>query len=172
MHVLPARAIEARDSVIHGSGVYAREPIEAGAVIIEYTGERISLDEAARRERDRQARAERGEEACDYLYILDETSAIDGRSTSNVARLINHSCEANCHSDIVDGRVWIVASQDLGEGDEITFDYGYTYRDGLGHPCRCGKPSCVGFIVAKHQRWRVRRWLRQQVDGPRVTRNR
>ncbi|MFX5697136.1 hypothetical protein ABTE35_18820, partial [Acinetobacter baumannii] len=45
----PRRKIEVRDSGVHGRGVYAVAPIPAGAKIIEYTGERISWDEAVRR---------------------------------------------------------------------------------------------------------------------------
>lgn len=162
MQVLPARTIEARHSAIDGSGVYATERIEAGAWVTEYTGERISVTEAERREKERQQHTGTSDEGRDYLYILDDTWAIDGRTSPSVARLINHSCEPNCQSDIIDGRVWIVATQDITPGTELTFDYGYTFRDGLAHPCRCGAPSCVGYIVAKHQRWRVQRWQRTQ----------
>lgn len=164
----PLTAIVARHSAIHGSGVYATAPLFEGDVVVEYTGEVISIAEAASREQARQARVAAGEQgdlACDYLYILDETRAIDGRDSGNIARLINHHCEPNCVSDIWDDRVWIVAARDIAVGEEISFDYGYTYRDGMGHPCRCGAPSCTGYIVARHQRWRVRRWLRETVRG-------
>ncbi|WP_221032002.1 SET domain-containing protein [Actomonas aquatica] len=165
MVTVPDDLIEARGSVIHGRGVYARGFIAEGEVVMEYTGERIPLGEAVRREQLRQAReaaGETGDVVCDYLYILDDAWAIDGRGDGNVARLINHHCEPNCASDIWDDRVWIVASRDIEAGEELSFDYGYTFRDGLGHPCRCGAPSCVGYIVARHQRWRVRRWLRER----------
>jgi SET domain-containing protein len=157
-------SIEARHSVIHGSGVYAREPIPAHEPIIQYTGERITLAEAKTRERARQQRASHGEESCDYLYIIDEDTAIDGRHTANIARLINHACEANCRSDILDGEVWIVAARQIAPHEEITFDYGYTFRDGLHHPCCCGSPNCVGYIIAKHQRWRLRRWWTKEAE--------
>ncbi len=161
MITVPVELIDARESAIHGRGVFARGCIAAGEVVLEYTGERISIAEAARREAMRQAReaaGESGEASCDYLYILDEARAIDGRGAGNIARLINHHCEPNCASDIWDDRVWIVALRDIRAGEELSFDYGYTFRDGLGHPCRCGASSCCGYIVARHQRWRVRRW--------------
>ncbi len=157
-------AIVARNSAIHGSGVYALDRIPAHEPIIQYTGEIITLAEAEKRETARQHRAARGEESCDYLYIVDQDTAIDGRHSGNIARLINHACEANCHSDIIDGEVWIVASRTIKPNDEITFDYGYTFRDGIHHPCRCGSPKCVGFIVAKHQRWRLLRWREKQAE--------
>ncbi len=162
---VPRDAIEARDSAIHGRGVVARMPIGEGDVILEYTGERIPIAEAVRREQARQARVAAGgtgDGICDYLYIFDDAWAIDGRDSGNVARLINHHCEPNCASDIWDDSVWIVATRDIAPGEELSFDYGYTFRDGLGHPCRCGAERCTGYIVARHQRWRVRRWLRER----------
>lgn len=158
MQTLPEEVIEARDSAIHGRGVYARAQIEADTVVLEYTGERIDVREATRREQERRARAARGEEACDYLYVLDDDRVVDGREVGNVARLLNHACEPNCRSDVIDDRIWIIADRDIAAGEELTFDYGYTFRDGKGHVCRCGGPSCVGYIVARHQRWRVGRW--------------
>ena len=138
MKPLAPQSIEARSSSIHGSGVYARVAIAAEVVITEYTGEIVDLAEAERRERDRQARAARGEEHCDYLYIVDDARVIDGRDSGNVARLINHACEPNCFSEVTEGRVWIVAGRDIAAGEELSNDYGYPFRDWLGHPCRCG----------------------------------
>ncbi len=175
MRALPKAAIKARNSSIHGRGVYAARDIPAYSFVTEYTGERITVGEVNRREKRRRDRLAAGQsayakgddEACDYLFLLDDQKyAIDGRDSGNVARLINHSCEANCCSDIIDGRVWIISTHDIAKGEELTFDYGYTFRDGLHNPCLCGKPSCVGFIVASDQRWRVKRWRRSQARAP------
>ena len=166
MTPLPATAIAARDSDIHGHGVYARQSISEGDFITEYTGERITLEEAARREQTRQTHAGSSDTtASDYLYILDDETAIDGRHTSNIARLINHACEPNCRSDVIGDRIWIIATRDIAAGEEITFDYCYTFKDGLKHPCRCGSPRCVGFILDKSQRWRLKRWREKQPNA-------
>ena len=168
MRALPQAAIQGRNSPIHGRGVYARRFIPAFTFVTEYTGERITVAEVNRREKLRRQRLAAGlpapprsdDEACDYLFLLDDgQSALDGRGSRNVARLINHSCEANCCTDIIDGRVWIISTQDIAVGDELTFDYGYRFRDALHNPCRCGAPSCVGYIIARDQRWRLRRHL-------------
>ncbi|MCC5021740.1 MAG: SET domain-containing protein-lysine N-methyltransferase [Candidatus Synoicihabitans palmerolidicus] len=126
MDCLAADAIEARDSGIHGRGVYARGPIAAGDVVTEYTGELIGVEEAVRREMSRQEREARGEEHCDYFYIMSDYLVIDGRDEGNVARLINHSCEPNCRSDVVNDRAWIIAQEAIPVGAELTFDDGYT----------------------------------------------
>ena len=80
----------------------------------------------------------------------------------NTARLINHSCEANCESSNIRGRIWIVATRDIAKGEELTFDYGFGMENWREHPCRCGTRKCAGFIVTKMQRWRVRKKLRAE----------
>jgi len=85
---------------------------------------------------------------------------LDGSAVWNTARLINHSCVANCRAETIRGHIWIIASREIKPGEELTFDYGYKLRDWPNHPCRCGTPPCVGFIVAKEQRWRLRRLFR------------
>ena len=151
--------IMAAESTIHGRGVYARVPIPAGTRVIEYTGERITKAESDRREKLRAARERRGGDGCVYIFELNRRYDLDGRQRSNLARLLNHSCAPNCRSDIIRGRIWILAKEDIPAGAELTFDYGYTYRESFQHPCRCGADSCVGFIVDANHRWRVRRRL-------------
>ena len=40
---------------------------------------------------------------------------------------------------------------EVAKGEEITYDYGYSFRD-EPTACRCGAPSCAGRIVAAHHR--------------------
>ncbi len=152
-----SRWITAGQSTIHGRGVYAREPIPDGTPVIEYTGERITKAEAARRETQRLARQRRGGDASVYIFNLTQRHDLDGRTRRNVARLINHSCAPNCRIEVLRGRVWIVARRDIPAGAELTFDYGFAFGDWRLHPCRCGTPRCPGFIVNAAQRWRLRR---------------
>lgn len=159
--------LQARTSGIHGRGVYATEAITAGTRLIEYVGERITKPEALRREDERLARQRRGGDGSVYIFELNQRHDLDGRSRRNPARLINHSCNPNCLADTVRGRVWIVAKRDLAAGEELTFDYGFSYKEWRLHPCRCGAPGCVGYIVNAGQRWRLRRLLRGRKAGPR-----
>lgn len=156
-----ARALEARlvarQSAIHGSGVYAREAIPDGTRVIEYTGERITKAEARRRETQRLARQRAGGDASVYIFELNQRYDLDGRTRRNIARLINHSCAPNCRVETIRGRIWIIARRDIAVGDELTFDYGFRFSEWPRHPCRCGSPRCPGFIVAGDQRWRLRR---------------
>lgn len=162
--VPPSLLIARRRSAIHGHGVYARVAIPAFHVIIEYRGERITKAESARREDARQAREGRGHTACTYLFRLDNRHDVDGRHGGNLSRFINHSCRPNCRSDVRRGRIWITAIADILPGEELTFDYGFPYRDRASNPCHCGAPDCPGVIVAADQRWRLRR--RERTTGP------
>lgn len=157
---VPESWVQSRDSTIHGRGVYAQRIIPSGTRVVEYTGERITKAEASLREQQRLERQRRGEDSCVYIFDLNDRYDLDGRSGDNIARLINHSCLPNCTAETIRGRVWIVARREIAEGEELTFDYGFPYKEWRLHPCRCGAPRCVGFIVNKAQRWRVRRLLR------------
>lgn len=152
-----SRWVTARRSSIHGRGVYARVAIPDGTHVIEYTGERITKAESKRREAARLARQRAGGDDCVYIFDLDATHDLDGRTQRNIARLINHSCAPNCRSEVIDGRVWIVARRDIPAGQELTFDYGFAFAEWPLHSCRCGAPRCPGFIVNAGQRWRLRK---------------
>jgi SET domain-containing protein len=156
------RWIRQAGSAIHGRGVYARRAIPAGACIAEYTGERITKAEALRRDEARLARLRRGGDGSVYVFELNKRHDIDGRRSRNIVRFINHSCAPNCETAVVRGHVWISALRDIAGGEELTYDYGFPYGEWRNHPCRCGAPGCVGFIVNKAQRWRVRRVLREE----------
>ena len=127
-----------KPSPIHGTGGFAKTPVIMGTLVIEYVGNRITKQECIERCR-------RGNE---YIFRLDEETDLDGDVGWNPARFLNHSCAPNCEAELIDGKVWIVALRDIATGEEITFDYGYDLEDYREHPCRCGAPDCVGFIVA------------------------
>ena len=149
------RFCEPRSSAIHGTGLFAIRKIRKGTRIIEYIGERVSKAESERRGLERMEVASRNGCGSVYVFELDEQTDLDGGFEWNLARLINHSCDPNCEALNYDGRIWIVALQSIRDGQELTFDYGYDIRYYKDHPCRCGSPNCVGYIVRKDQRKRL-----------------
>jgi SET domain-containing protein len=132
-------------SPIHGQGVFAAQAVKQGTRILEYTGEKISRQEAT-------ARVAQGNV---YVFFFDPRYDIDGNTPQNIARYINHSCEPNCESDIIADRLWIIALRDIQEGEELSYDYGYELEGYEQRPCRCGAKNCCGYIVDKAYRAQI-----------------
>lgn len=142
---------EVRNSEIHGRGVYAAQDIEAEAQIIEYVGEYIDKELSEERAWEQAAKAEESGDAAVYIFTLDKKWDIDGNVPWNDARLINHSCEPNCEAWIEGDEIYIYSLRDIPKGEELTFDYGFDVDCYVDHPCRCGKASCIGYIVSQEQ---------------------
>mgnify|MGYP000855433684 CR=1 FL=1 len=115
-----------------GLGLFAMENISKEQLIIEYTGERISQDEANKR-------------GGRYLFEVTDELVIDGKGRDNIARYLNHSCAPNAEAEHdEDGdRIYIRACKNIKIGEEITYDYGKNYVEDIIGPegCRCAK--CV-----------------------------
>ncbi len=154
-----AKAYEIRKSPIHGNGVFAARDIKNGERIMEYLGEKISKEESNRRGLEREEFAKKTGEGAVYIFELDDEWDIDGNFEYNDARLINHACRTNSESVSEDGRIYIYATRDIKKGEEILYNYGYAFEHFLDHPCRCGFPECVGYIVAAEDRPKLRKKL-------------
>lgn len=140
------RGIAVRRSDIHGHGVFALREIVRGERIIEYTGERISHDEADRRYPE-------DESSHTMLFIVDDEIVIDATQKGSPARWINHSCRPNCESVDDEGRIYIEAICDIQAGEELTYDYNlvldepHTPAAKRDNPCFCGEKRCRGTLL-------------------------
>lgn len=85
------RQLHTAISPIHGTGVFASEPIQAGDLIGFYVGEIITPEEKYRREVDNNI----GSPATCYFFQLDENRIIDGYYGGNILKHANHSCEVS-----------------------------------------------------------------------------
>jgi uncharacterized protein len=136
-----------KPSPIHGTGGFARTDLPRGMLVVEYIGRLITKRESI--------------ECCrsgnQFIFCLDEETDLNGDVDWNPARFLNHGCDPNCEAELIDGRIWIVALRDIKADEEITFDYGYDLEAYREHPCRCGAPGCVGYIVASTLRHAVPR---------------
>ncbi len=154
--------IRASSSGIHNQGVFAKINIPKDTYIIEYKGKKLTKKASTKLalEWEEEAR-EKGEanEGLVYIFELNKRYDIDGNYPDNVARLINHSCDDSCESVIYDGGIWIVATRDIKKGDELSYDYGFDMSHFIDHPCLCGSDNCLGYIVSKDQRKKVRKYL-------------
>lgn len=114
----------------HGLGLFANVPFKRYDRVIEYTGEKLTTDEAN----------ERGGQ---YLFTLNKKWVIDGSGRQHIARYINHSCRPNCYAEIDENEkhIYIYAKRAIIPGEELTYNYGKefwsTYVASKG--CRCEK---------------------------------
>jgi len=142
---------EIRDSPIQGVGAFAIRAIRRGTRLIEYTGERITNDEADARYPDDESQARHHT----FLFAIDDDVVIDAAVGGNEARFINHSCDPNCDAVIDDARIWIEAIRDIAPGEELAYDYAFVLEERhtparkRRFPCHCGSAKCRGTILAK-----------------------
>lgn len=149
-----------RRSAIHQRGIFARTDIPQGTPVIEYIGEKITKAESERRGNALAEKAAKTGGAAVYIFTLNKKYDLDGGKPYNTARLINHSCEPNCEAFISRGKIWIYAKRDIAEGEELSFNYGFGLETWEDHPCRCGKPRCIGYILGEEFWPKLRRILK------------
>jgi uncharacterized protein len=134
-------ALMIRSSAIHAAGCYTTTAIRKGARVADYTGHSMTKEEADRLHED---------SPVTYLFGLgDGAMVIDGHS---MTMFINHSCQANCETEEIDGRVWIIALRNIAAGEEITYDY-CLYDGGEDDEaiCNCGAKKCRGTMYSPEE---------------------
>lgn len=112
-----------------GLGLFATSLIPKGKRIIEYFGPLIPNEEVEKSSRK-------------YFFGVNTKWSIDGSPRSNIARYINHSCTPNAEAIVTQRRrVWIWSTKKIKPGEEITYDYGKEYFEGIIEPigCKCEK---------------------------------
>ncbi len=151
---------EIRESGIHGRGLFATQDIEKDTWILRYEGEKITKKESLRRALEQDERGKKSGEGQVYIFELNKRYDLDGNFDYNDARLINHSCSPNCEAVDYMGEIWVCATRDIEAGEELSFNYGYDIEFFMDHPCRCGAPNCVGYIVRRDQWSKLKKILR------------
>ncbi len=151
-----------RRSGIHGSGMFAADDIPKGARIIEYVGVKVDKDESLNRCLKQEAKGRKTGGAMVFVFDLNDKYDLDGNIPNNPAKYINHSCDENCEAVNEDDQIFIYSKKKIPKGAELTFDYGYDIEFYEEHPCRCGSPKCVGYIVTKEQRKKLRKLIDKQ----------
>lgn len=144
-----------RSSAIHAAGCYTTAPIKKGSRVVEYTGPRISKEEADEKYQN---------SPTTYLFGLGNGSyVIDGHGT---AMFINHSCDPNCETDESNGRVWVKALRDIAAGEELTYDYNLYDGEDEEAFCNCGASGCRKTMYCEEEvRKRARTQKRAEKNG-------
>lgn len=141
--VVGKRRLVVRKSGVHGKGVYAVLPIEAGDTVLEYKGEIITWRKAlARHPHDPQ------QPNHTFYFHLDDKHVIDGKYNGNSAKWINHACAPNLEASQTGRRVFLKALRDIEPGEELFYDYSLmiegrkTAKVKKEYACLCGSPNC------------------------------
>jgi len=150
-------------SDIDKKGLFAAKNIPKETKVIEYKGERITVDEGRRRLQKQK------EEGHVCLFKVEEDDDpnrngfwIDGAVNGSDASYANHSCEPNCQIEISDGHIWLVASKDIKAKEELSFDY--CLDSEMAMLCNCNSKKCRGYIVDESELPRLAEILRKEVQ--------
>lgn len=133
-------------SAIDGRGLFCKRNIESGEMVIEYAGNVIRSVLTDKREKYYDGKGI----GC-YMFRIDDFDVVDATMHGNAARFINHSCEPNCYSRVinVDGHKHIVifALRKIYRGEELTYDYKFPIEDESNKlRCNCGARRCRRFL--------------------------
>ncbi|XP_035285794.1 histone-lysine N-methyltransferase 2A-like isoform X1 [Anguilla anguilla] len=133
-------------SAIHGRGLFCKRNIDAGEMVIEYAGMVIRAVLTDKREKYYDSKGI----GC-YMFRIDDFDVVDATMHGNAARFINHSCEPNCYSRVinVEGQKHIVifALRKIYRGEELTYDYKFPIEDDSSKlMCNCGARRCRRFL--------------------------
>ena len=141
-----------KSSSLHGAGVYTTAPIQKGALILEYTGPRLTAKACEGMYADTEVT---------YLFAMDDENVIiDG---FGMAAFVNHTCDPNCETDQIDDRIWIIALRDIAAGEELTYDYNLFDGDpGEKASCYCGMQGCRRTMFSSEEIARQKKVLRQR----------
>ena len=127
--------VEVRSSAVQGNGVFARQPIHAGEVVVRIGG-KVMMDEEFQAyilTVSRYNAVQIGE----GLHLVDVPTSPGG---------MNHSCDANLW---MQDEVTVIARRDIATGEELTQDYALytTSPTWMMKSCHCGTPVCRHVIT-------------------------
>jgi SET domain-containing protein len=121
----------ARDSGVHGRGVYTLRAIAAGERVLTMGGVVIPFEQVR--------------DDLRVMQIGHDQWLAEPAGGPHVCDLINHSCEPNI--GFTDGSLVMYALRAIEAGGELLWDYSTSMNErGWSVPCGCGTKSCRGRI--------------------------
>ncbi len=121
-----------------GCGLFARQPIVRGTVLVVWGGEAVTWDELITfSDRDRRF----------SVQVEEQVFLAPVRRSLEPGDFINHSCNPNAG---MSGQITVVAMRDITVGEEVCFDYAMTDSAPYDEfSCGCGAVNCRGQITAR-----------------------
>ena len=133
--------VHVEETLDRGLGVFADAPVKRGRAVGQVLGDLKPADYRSH-------------------YCVEFAGAV--LEPKAPYRFLNHSCDPNCEFvewEIEDQEgsvlgetprsrkvfeLWLHALRDVQKGEELTIDYGWSWRFAI--PCKCGAPTCRGWI--------------------------
>ena len=134
---------EARESKIHGRGLFAIADIAKDEIVAVKGGHIIDRKTLRQQIRPRLGPVEI--QIDDDLFIAPVTE--EERELSML--YLNHSCNPNLG---MRGEITFVAMRDIRAGEEFTHDWAMTDDDDYSIECNCGAPGCRKTLTGKNSR--------------------
>ncbi len=141
-----------RESPIHGKGLFARESLRKGEIVVIKGG--YIFDRTTRDELEKSLGPAEVPVADGFFIGPRGQTERDGSMIFS-----NHSCDPNIG---VQGQIVFVAMRDIRTGEELTHDWATTDDEDYEMECRCGASACRGTITGKD--WR-RKDLQSRYSG-------
>jgi hypothetical protein len=129
-------------SRIAGDGLFATEPIPAGATIARLAGRVVTTVEL---------RVLLAHPPVDTITLNEDRHLVLPAEPRAVVAYGNHSCDPNTWWD---DAMTLVARRDIEAGEEVTSDYGTSTGIDYALTCNSGTPICRGTITGDD--WRLR----------------
>ena len=138
-----------KPSSIHGQGLFATAPIQAGTTIMVwggtlYTRQDLSDIRAGKRK------------VPEFSYSFIEEDLLLAAPPDGMDYYVNHCCDPSVW---MADNVTVAARRDIEVGDEITGDYAVweTDKDYVLPPCNCGSELCRGKVTGND-------WMRPELQ--------
>lgn len=132
--------LEVRDSGIHGKGVFTKEKISKGEVVIIWGGEIVTSEEFHKGNGQKHTNVGIGEN----IFLVTPN-----KEEKSVDDFMNHNCNANLW---LDDEVTLSARQDIEANEELFFDYSIELVDEnylMKNDCYCNAENCRKTITGK-----------------------
>jgi hypothetical protein len=132
-----------------GFALRVLERVDEDAIICEYRGEVLTIDQSTKRMS--KYKASDGF----YFAALGNNLVLDACKMGSVARFANHSCDPNSYLQrwTVKGesRIVLTANEPLKAGTEVCYSYNFNDDGFSNNPiksqkCHCGSPFCTGTV--------------------------
>ena len=137
---------EKRPSNVHGRGLFAREPIPRGEIVVVKGGHVMTT---AQRDKLGEELEDAEIQIADGLFIGPTTP----HEREGGMMHLNHSCDPNLG---LQGQIVFVALRHIETDEELTFDYAMTDDEAYSMECSCGSPRCRGLVTGKD-------WLKKDI---------